>query len=75
MTSYHRGKQQKKENLCICCDRSRNIFTYEGMHGETVRDPNARNLIKAIEPFRKKAGAITLAEIEKIEREGTLGNG
>lgn len=58
----------------ICCDRSRNIYTFKGKNGEILRDYQARNLIKAIEPIREKAGVIGRDEIEKFERENREGN-
>ncbi len=58
----------------ICCDRSRNIYMFKGKNGEIVRDYQARNLSKAIEPIREKAGVIGMDEIEKFERENREGN-
>jgi hypothetical protein len=58
----------------ICCDRSRNIYMFKGKNGEIVRDYQARNLSKAIEPIREKAGVIGRDEIEKFERENREGN-
>ena len=49
----------------ICCDRSRDIYMYKGMNGEIVIDYQARNLIKAIEPIRKKAYDLLYEEILK----------
>ena len=51
----------------ICCDRSRDIYMYKGMNGEIVIDYQARNLIKAIEPIRKKAYDLLYEEILKAK--------